>query len=111
MVSLSPFATRLQDADVPGFVLSVDGAEPPQQIPRWKVAAESKGPASHGISVARWDHIRLRDEPGDESHRAGEQHEVSPVAEVRNRPARERGESDDKQEGSVFHGDSSARLN
>ncbi len=35
---------------------------------------------------------------------------MSPIAEVRDRPARERGESDDKQEGSVFHGESSRLL-
>lgn len=42
----------------------------------------------------------------DQPHRAGEYHEVNPIAEVRDRPARERGESHDKQEGSVFHGSS-----
>ncbi|MGC1257797.1 MAG: hypothetical protein WA867_19715, partial [Candidatus Acidiferrales bacterium] len=54
---------------------------------------------------------RFSNQVADQPHRTGEQHEMSPIAEVRNRPARERGESDDKQEGSVFHGDSSARPN
>jgi hypothetical protein len=42
-ISLAPFVTRLEDADVPGLIVAWTAQNHRPQIPQWNVAAESQG--------------------------------------------------------------------